>query len=59
MLSNGLGASVLAFFGDRGPVVECWGCSEWSGVSRLGGGMVRGWSFAVSFLRGCEAGVGF
>jgi hypothetical protein len=37
MLSNGLGASVLVFFGERGPVAKCGGCSEWSGVSRLGG----------------------
>ncbi len=42
MLSSGLGASVLAFFGEWGPVVECGGCSEWSGAGRLGEGRLGG-----------------
>ena len=41
MMSTGLGESVLVFFGERGLVAECGGCSEWSGVSRLDGGRVR------------------
>jgi hypothetical protein len=37
MLSSGLGTSVLAFFGERGPVVVVHGGgSEWSGMGRLG-----------------------
>ena len=37
MLSRGLGASVLAFFGERGPVVVGHGGgSEWSDTGRLG-----------------------
>jgi hypothetical protein len=37
MLSRGLGTSVLAFFGERGPVVVGYvGDSEWSGTGRLG-----------------------
>jgi hypothetical protein len=38
VLSSGLGDSILAFFGERVAVVGCGGCSEWSGVGRLGGG---------------------
>ena len=37
VLSGGFGASVLAFFGERGPVVVGHvGGSEWSGTGRLG-----------------------
>jgi hypothetical protein len=37
VLSRGFGASVLAFFGERGPVtVGHGGGSEWSGDERLG-----------------------
>ena len=37
LLSSGLGASVLALFGERGPVVVGHGGgSEWSGTERLG-----------------------
>jgi hypothetical protein len=37
VLSRGFGASVLVFFGERGPVaVGHGGGSEWSGDERLG-----------------------
>jgi hypothetical protein len=36
-LSSGFGASVLAFFGERGPVAVGYGGGpEWSGTGRLG-----------------------
>jgi hypothetical protein len=46
------GASVLTFFGERGPVVECGGCSEWSGAGRLGGGRLGAWRSARAGLVG-------
>ena len=57
MLSSGLGASVLTFFGEWGPVVERGGCSECPGKKRgvwvgdgwgLGGVTGRVWE---GFLR--------
>jgi hypothetical protein len=45
MLFSGLGASVLAFFGERGPVVVGrGGGSEWSGTGRLGEGRLGAWN---------------
>ncbi len=44
MLSSGFGASVLAFFGERGPVaVGHGGGPPWSGAGRLGDERLGGW----------------
>ena len=51
-LSSGFGASVLVFFGDRGPVaVGHGGGPEWSGTGRLGAVWLGAW-------RGVRAGLG-
>jgi hypothetical protein len=53
MLSSGLGASVLAFFGERGPVVVGrGGGSEWSGTGRLSEGHLGAWRSARAGLGG-------
>ncbi len=44
VLSSGFGASVLAFFGERGPVaVGQGGVPEWSGEGRLGDERLGTW----------------
>ena len=44
VLSSGFGASVLVFFGERGPVDVGHGCGpEWSGTGRLGDERLGAW----------------
>ena len=54
VLSRGLGAAILAFFGERTIVAGCGGCSEWSGVGRLVGGR----QLCVGTLRSVRASLG-
>ncbi len=54
MMSSGLGASVLTFFGEWGPVVGCGGGSEWSGAGCLGEGLLGAWRSARAVWEGCQ-----
>ncbi len=53
VLSSGFGASVLAFFRDRGPVaVGPGGVPEWSGAGRLGAVWLGAWRCVRAGLGG-------